>query len=175
MRAVWIVLLTLCACALGLALAGYAFVRTHTFGAERPGPVESFVASHALSMSIPAAAKEARNPVVVTPEILAHARDHFARDCAFCHANNGAGKSEAGTGMYPPTPDLRREDDLTDGELFFIIKHGVRWTGMPRWKDPDDRVWQLVSFIRHLPRISAADLEAMSAINHLGTGEVPRP
>lgn len=174
MRALWIVLLTLAVCALGLAAAGYAFLRTHTFGAERPGAFESFFARRALRISIPDSAKAARNPLAVTPEMLAGARDRFARDCAFCHANNGAGKTAASGGMYPPPPDLRREADLTDGEMFFVINNGVRYTGMPHWKEPEDRIWRLVSFIRYLPRISAADLEAMDAINHLGTGEVPR-
>jgi hypothetical protein len=59
---------------------------------------------------------------------------------------------------------------LTDGELFYIIKNGVRFTGMPAWGDPesttdDESNWKLVHFIRHLPRLTAEELEEMKSLN----------
>jgi hypothetical protein len=51
----------------------------------------------------------------------------------------------------------------------FIIKHGIRFTGMPGWAGEDNEHWPLVAFIRHLPTLSAEDLKAMEHINGLAT------
>jgi len=66
-------------------------------------------------------------------------------------------------GLFPPAPDLRqpRTQDLSDGEIFFIIKHGIRFTGMPGWGGDDAENWKLVAFIRHLPALSQQELELM--------------
>jgi plastocyanin len=57
--------------------------------------------------------------------------------------------------MYPPVPDLASDavQQLSDGALFWILQHGVRWTGMPAFRDEHtaDETWRLVSFIRHVP------------------------
>ena len=85
---------------------------------------------------------------------------HFADHCASCHGNDGRGKTEIGQNLYPKAPDMWGEETqkLSDGELFYIIKNGVRLTGMPAWgKDTpkDDRQsWHLVAFIRHVPWIT---------------------
>jgi hypothetical protein len=64
---------------------------------------------------------------------------------------------------------------LSDGELFYIIQNGVRFTGMPAWgSDPEesdgeshdeDDNWELVHFIRHLPKIARAELDEMERLN----------
>ena len=60
---------------------------------------------------------------------------------------------------------------LTDGELFYIIQNGVRFTGMPAFRtgtpDPagDKQAWELVSFVRHLPGITADEIELMKTLN----------
>ena len=93
-----------------------------------------------------------------------------------CHANDGSSmKTAIGNGLYPKPPDLRADltQGLTDGELFYIIENGVRFTGMPAFgtgkPDPagDRQVWQLVYFIRHLPHITPAELEWMESLNPL--------
>ena len=58
---------------------------------------------------------------------------------------------------------------LTDGELFYIIKNGIRFTGMPGWGGEDDENWKLVAFIRHLPELSDFELQLMNEINSLGS------
>jgi hypothetical protein len=58
--------------------------------------------------------------------------------------------------------------NLTDGEIFYIIENGVRFTGMPGWVGEDEENWKLVLFIRHLPRLTQQELNAMQKINRLG-------
>jgi len=76
--------------------------------------------------------------------------------------------------MYPPAPDMRDEADLTDGELFYIIKNGIRFTGMPGWggehTEADD--WKLVLFIRHLPHMTKEEAESMKALNPVSPMEM---
>src|SRR5215204_5096493 len=82
---------------------------------------------------------------------------HFADHCAVCHGNDGRGDTEMGRGLYPKAPDMRLDatQQLSDGELFYIIEHGIRFTGMPGWRTGttagEESSWHLVRFIRHLP------------------------
>ena len=119
-----------------------------------------------------------RNPVPLTDGVLAEARAHWADHCATCHANNGSGQTDIGRNLYPKAPDMRRRrtQDLTDGELFSIIKNGIRLTGMPAWGDPaghdDDDNWKLVHFIRHLPKVTPQELEEMKSMNPVNAMEM---
>ena len=143
----------------------------------QPSAVEKLVAREVRNMAIPARARNERNPWKdrFTPEVLAYTRHHFADHCATCHANDGGGQVEMGQGLYPKPPDMRLADtqNLTDGELYYIIENGVRLTGMPAWGDPDsteldDDSWQLVLFIRHLPQLTADELKDMEHYNPTG-------
>ena len=110
-----------------------------------------------------------KNPVEPTELAIAEARDHFADHCAICHANDGTGKTMINSGLYPPAPDMKQTETqaLSDGELFYIIKNGVRFTGMPGWGGEDEENWKLVHFIRHLPRLTPKELELMQEINKM--------
>jgi mono/diheme cytochrome c family protein len=94
---------------------------------------------------------------------------HFADHCATCHGNDGSGDSLFGRGLYPKPPDLRLEETqkLSDGELFWIIENGVRFTGMPGFGDhgTQEDSWKLVQFIRHLPQLSDAERADMEKNN----------
>src|SRR5262249_51647918 len=91
--------------------------------------------------------------------------------CATCHANNGSGDTEMGRGLFPKPPDMRQADtqEMTDGELFYIIEHGVRFTGMPGWSTGNDSgandSWRLVHFIRRLPHLTDKDIARMETMN----------
>jgi len=155
-----------------LSVAGgfwlYSFVTTHGFSArERPTALEAFLARNARRLATPAGAKRLKNPLEPTPLNIAEERDHFADHCALCHANDGSGKTMINEGLYPPAPDLRAEDtqQLSDGELMYIIKNGIRFTGMPGWGGADEDNWKLVLFVRHLPALSPQELELMREIS----------
>ena len=159
---------------LGLPLAGllaglgYRHVTTHGFSArERPSALEAAIARRVRALATPSEAKRLENPLAATPLAVAEGRDHFADHCAVCHANDGSGNTVINSGLYPPAPDMREgsTQDLTDGELLYIIKNGIRFTGMPGWGGEDDENWKLVLFIRHLPNLSPEELELMREVN----------
>ena len=144
--------------------------------------LESAIAETVVDAAVArAGGNGARNPVTATPEVLARARRHFARECAVCHANDGTG-SPLGRAMFPPVPDLARSThDLTEAELFHVIENGIRWSGMPAFGRPGDEAaarehWELVAFIRHLPELLDAELEEMRRFNpHVMEPEPARP
>jgi mono/diheme cytochrome c family protein len=65
---------------------------------------------------------------------------------------------------------------LSDGELFYIIENGIRLTGMPGWgtgtPEGEAESWELVHFIRELPRLTAEDIAAMEAMNPRSLEEI---
>ena len=120
---------------------------------------ETAIARRLHLLSMPRAVRGQKNPVAISPEVLQKSLRHFADHCASCHANNGSGDTEIGSRVYPRSPDMRQPgtQQLTDGELYYIIHNGIRWTGMPAWgaSDYDPETWQLVHFIRHLPNLTS--------------------
>jgi len=140
-----------------------------------PTRFETFLARNARNLAIPSSARLAQNPVLDSPDDLRDARLHFANHCAICHGNDGSGQTLFGIGLYPKPPDLRRSatQNLTDGEIFWIIENGVRFTGMPAFaadggEHGGQDSWKLVHFIRHLPRLTAAERLEMERYNPKG-------
>lgn len=165
MRRLVLVLLVLAA--VGAAFS-YNYIVTHSFSArEKPSSVEAAVARRLRGLATAPSVKGMVNPLRATPLLVSEARDHFADHCAVCHANNGSGETPINEGLYPPAPDLRAADTqgLADGELLYIIKNGIRFTGMPGWGGSDEENWKLVLFIRHLPELTDEELSLMEEVN----------
>lgn len=154
---------------LGVALARHGFSAK-----EKPSRFEEFLARHARKIATPAEAKTLQNPQPLTPASLAAAREHWVDHCASCHALDGSGNAALGRNLYPPAPDMREAyvQNLSDGELYYIITNGVRFTGMPAWggEHTPEETWQLVSFIRRLPTLSPEELKLMEELAARGAG-----
>jgi mono/diheme cytochrome c family protein len=167
-------ILLLVVVAVGLAIAGAASVLHNGLSARAtPSALEAMLAGHVRRLAIPAGARTARNPVAATPANLRDARLHFADHCATCHANDGGGTTMIGRGLYPKPPDLRLPEtqELSDGEIFWIIENGVRFTGMPAFgggHGPPEDSWKLVLFIRHLPQLAMDERVEMESNNPKG-------
>ena len=164
-------LLVCLALLLGLcAWAGWVIKNEGFSAREKPGALETYLARQARGLAFPSSARILKNPLASEPLTIAEGRDHFADHCAICHANNGSGKTQIGSNLYPPAPDMRSPDTqrLTDGEIFYIVKNGIRFTGMPGWGGEDEDNWKLVLFIRHLPQLSEKELELMKEVNEQG-------
>lgn len=137
----------------------------------KPSGVEEALARSMRSLATPRAVRETTNPVERSHAVLEDALAHYADHCAVCHANNGSGETAIGQNLFPPAPDMRRAQtqSLTDGELFSIIEHGIRLTGMPAWgngtPEGEQASWGLVHFIRHLPNVTEEELARMEALN----------
>jgi len=165
-----IIFLAVAATALAAALAMF-----HDGMSARavPSRLEAALARRARRMSVPADARRTTNPLSPSPQHLRDGRLHFADHCSVCHGNDGGGQTMFGLGLYPKPPDLRGAEtqNLSDGELFWIIENGVRFTGMPAFAghgaDEDD-TWKLILFIRHLPKLTPEELAEMERYNPKG-------
>ena len=160
-----------------VALAGAAaFVSGGISTRQAPGSIELALAPKLRSLAIPREARERKNPAADTAAVVSDGMEHFADHCAVCHGNDGGGDTEMGRGLYPRAPDMRlpATQNLTDGELFYIIENGVKLTGMPAWGGEGhegESSWKLVRFIRHLPKLSDAELDRMKQLNPKGPDE----
>ena len=161
---------------LGLVVAVAASILHDGLSAHAtPNRFEIMVARNVRHLAVPSNAQLAQNPVLVSPEGMRDARLHFADHCAICHGNDGGGQTVIGGGLYPKPPDLRLPEtqNLADGELFWIIENGVRFTGMPAFSMGGEHggmegSWKLVHFIRHLPHLTAAERIEMERYNPKG-------
>jgi len=140
-----------------LAVAcGVVLIRRGFSATEEPSSVEKLVARTVRSLAIPSRARRTTNPWKPTPDTLKQAHEDFTACCAICHGSDGSGQTQVGRNLYPKVPDPRaaQTQNLTDGQLHYIIRSGVRLTGMPAWShphdEPDDSGWKLLLFIRDL-------------------------
>ena len=153
------------------AMAAHSIASRGLSAHDEPSAVEVVLARAMRRWATPAATRATANPVAVSEAVLNKAMTHYADHCATCHANDGSGRTAIGQGLYPKAPDMRTAatQSLTDGELFSIIEHGIRLTGMPGWSNgtPEGErdSWALVHFIRRVPKLSAEEIERMEAMN----------
>ena len=138
---------------------------------DEPSAMEAFMGTTMRRMAVPSDLKDAKNPLPLTPELLAEGRAHFADHCAGCHGNDGKGQTSMGPKFYPKVPDMTKEatQSQSDGALFATIENGIRLTGMPAFGNGTAESaygsWGLVHFIRHLPKLTPAEIAEMEKLN----------
>src|SRR6516164_4968349 len=111
----------------------------------------------------------ARSRDIVVPNDLDDANriskgaGQYAEMCRGCHLAPGMKRTEISRGLYPRAPELRHKTDLTPAEQFWIVKHGVKMTGMPAWgvTHDDELLWDVVAFVRKLPELTPEQYETM--------------
>ena len=83
--------------------------------------------------------------------------------CTTCHLAPGMKRTEVSQGLYPRAPELRRGSRMTAAEQFWVIKHGIKMTGMPAWgaTHDDDILWDVVAFLGKLPELTADQYQAL--------------
>ncbi|MGH9884038.1 MAG: c-type cytochrome [bacterium] len=164
------VVLSVLVAALG-GIVAYSVASRGLSAHEEPSRVEAMLAGAMRRWATPESVRSRSNPVEPTAAVLEQATAHYADHCATCHANDGSGDTEIGRGLYPKVPDMRATNtqSLTDGELFSIIEHGIRLTGMPAWgngtPEGERDSWGLVHFVRRLPKLTPEEIERMESLN----------
>jgi predicted CXXCH cytochrome family protein len=172
----------------GLGYAGWAVHRGFS-ASDEPAWAEKTLARAVRHLSIPRRARREANPLRATPENLEEGREDFLARCANCHGTDGRGRTSVGRNLYPKPPDLTGPEtqELSDGEIHYIIEHGVRLTGMPAWGSPPHRTaagstefsldaaegWKLTLYIRSLrePRETekARTASALASAHYTGS------
>ena len=158
------------------AVGGVAFIYSGLFdvaASDPHWPVTRWVFETARTRSI-----EARAAGIPVPPGLDDAAkllmgtEHFAAHCAVCHGAPGVPKGDIAHGLNPPPPDLAQVSTrYTPSELYWILKHGIKMTGMPSWADhADEELWATVAFLRKLPGMTQEDYAklVMASMGHGG-------
>jgi len=139
---------------------------------SEPSAFERRLARTVRNLAIPRGDRHLSNPWTATPETLKEAREYFVVRCAVCHGTDGRGQTQIGQSLYPRVPDLlsAQTQDLTDGELHYIIANGVQLTGMPGWSMPhqemDDDSWKFVLLIRDLSPLTTKQETLQAEVSH---------
>ncbi len=94
---------------------------------------------------------------------IASGAGQYAEMCSSCHLAPGMQRTEISRGLYPRAPELRRGSGLTPAEEFWVVKHGIKMTGMPAWgvTHNDEILWEVVAFLRKLPELTAEEYKAL--------------
>jgi cytochrome c553 len=118
-----------------------------------------------MEHSVKARAPDIQPPRLDDPNLIRLGAGHFHSGCAYCHSVPGAPVDPISRQMLPPPPELTdRIGEWTDQELFWLVKHGLKYTGMPAWptQERDDEVWTVVAFLRHLPGLDVSGYRALA-------------
>jgi mono/diheme cytochrome c family protein len=149
----------------GALVATSWFVWSGTYNIAATKPHSAFVEWLFTTLrdhSIAYHSKNIKTPDLGATELMRQGAVHYDAMCAVCHRAPGQEPSEISKGLNPPAPELRRREvqiAYSDSELFWIIKHGVRMTGMPAFgpTHDDDDLWAIVAFTRRLPEMQSED------------------
>ena len=125
----------------------------------QPGRFETRVADLSKGLLIDRASREGIPPRPVNIKAsIAAGGEHYGLNCSVCHSDDGHGQTPVGEWMYPRASDLtsKRIQSYSDQELYWIIRNGIRFTGMPAFGkvETPDHIWDLVNYVRTLPRNS---------------------
>jgi mono/diheme cytochrome c family protein len=150
-----ITLLVLVIGGLGLALLGFMPTNANI----APPKMERQIAMSALDSSVERHAPRINNPVPPTDENLIEGLKIYTMNCALCHGGIDRQPSVLAKSFYPPPPDLiLHPPDDAEWHVFYVIRNGVRYTGMPAWdkalSEPD--VWKLTSFLTRIDKLPPA-------------------
>src|ERR1700733_8947522 len=128
-----------------------------------PSTFETVAARSVRDFAIPGSERQKANPYVNDSLSIQQGREDFLTRCASCHGVDARGRTPIGANVYPRVPDLHSDatQNLTDGEIHYIIKNGIQLTGMPAMvsSSGDSAVesWKLVSYIRNLRPLTSGE------------------
>jgi thiosulfate dehydrogenase len=137
-----------------------------------PSWLETWAATTSLEASLHNEAPTTPNPVSLTDENLIAGIDLYGQHCAICHGNvkGETSASPLAKGLYPQPPQLGSDgvEDDSEGITFWKVKHGIRWTGMPSWRDTlnDQQIWTVALFLKHMDKLSPAAQQAWDKVGN---------
>ena len=155
------------------ALAAYAAVTSGVIPANADGPplpLETWAATTSLDATLAHEAPKDPNPVALTDANLLAGIDLYGKNCSFCHgtAKGAAAATSVAKAEYPPPPQFATDgvEDDPEGYSFWKIKHGIRLSGMPAWKDAlsDQEIWTLSLFLKHMDKLPPAAQAAWAKV-----------
>jgi mono/diheme cytochrome c family protein len=149
-------------CATAIAVTGI-----YDFGADAPhwAPIEQAI-GFARARAVTVRARAVTVPAF-TADMLADGASDYDAMCTSCHLAPGMAENEMRPGLYPAPPRFDRFAALGAAQQFWIIKHGIKMSGMPAWgrTHSDAEIWNMVAFLQKLPGLTPAAYKAMTKVS----------
>jgi mono/diheme cytochrome c family protein len=147
-----------------LVVIGLVLIYSGLISVAALGARETFIdrmLSEASEHSVKHHARRITAPPLTDPVMLAAGAVRYAGLCVICHGGPGVRRSPIGEGLYPDPPDLAKKLDLQPREVFWIVKNGIRMTGMPSFGRTfdDGQLWSITAVVMKLPALSPADFQ----------------
>jgi mono/diheme cytochrome c family protein len=151
----------------------YIYSGAYNVAATAPhGTAESWLYETVMQKSVRARARAIEAPPLDDPAMVARGGRMYGERCESCHGGPGIILSDLARGLRPRAPDLARAaQDWKPRELFWIVKNGIKMTGMPAWgpSHDDAALWSVVAFVTRLPEMRYEDYWSQTR----GGGEHP--
>jgi mono/diheme cytochrome c family protein len=161
----WLIGSLLAAALLGLAASLVIYFGCYNVAADTPhAQIVYRLLEFVRDRSIAVRAKDLAIPSDLTdPQRISRGAGQYDEMCVGCHLAPGMKRTEIGRGLYPRAPDLRRSSRPTAAEDFWVVKHGIKMTGMPAWgvTHDDDLLWDVVAFLRKMPDLTSDEYQAL--------------
>jgi cytochrome c553 len=150
-------------------------------------PVTAWLLDFAKLQSVRTYSLRIDTPRLDDEALIVRGAAHYAIGCASCHGSPEGPVPPVMNAMTPPPPELSGErlTRWTPAQLFSIVKHGIKFTGMPAWpgQQRDDEVWSMVAFLTRLPHIDRSEYLRLTgqeraiggAVGTSGTDGTPAP
>jgi thiosulfate dehydrogenase len=156
-----VTIMVLIAAGLFVALTGLVSMRADT----PPSRIEAILAGHAMDANVGRSAPKVPNLVAADEASLLAGAQLYREHCALCHGDPAHPKSPLADAFNPPAPQfVSDKPDMPENQNFYIIAHGIRWTGMPSWKGvlSEQQTWQVVTFLSHMDSLPSRAKEVFA-------------
>ena len=153
-----------------IALGAYVAIITGAYNVAAIAPdteAERVILNSAMTYSVRAHART-ESPQSWSDAQIKNGFKQYSEMCITCHGAPGKERTDISKGLHPQPPNLAEAvKDWSNAQLFWIIKNGIRMTGMPAFgpTHQDELIWDIVGFLRRLPEISAQDFRAMEKLS----------
>jgi len=151
-----------------LGLGGYAYIQAGLYDVSAAGPRGGLlddIAERVSDRSVEHHAEGIQAPPLGDPAQLKTGVAHYQEMCVTCHGAPGVERSEIGAGLNPGPPNLvRSARHMSPAEVYWIVKNGVRMTGMPAFGPTHDEaaLWAITALVKQLPDLSPEQYQALA-------------
>ena len=149
-----------------LAVTAFLTLGAYNFAADAPhSALVQDLIEYARDRSIEVRSEGIQTPDLSDPGRITQGAVHYAEMCTGCHLAPGMDENEMRPGMNPKPPKLALMKGEEPEEQFWIVKHGIKMSGMPAWgaTHSDEEIWAIVAFLQKLPELSPEQYRAMTA------------
>lgn len=136
---------------------------------DRHNPVAGWALATTMTNSVKVRAADGPAPPRFTPEMVRAGAGEYKAMCAHCHGGVGRSRAEWAQTMRPKPPALARAAaQWKPRELFWLVKHGVKMSGMPAFgpTHDDQTIWNIAAFVKEMPGMTAEQYAAFEAEGH---------